>query len=130
MVLDIPVTVIFDYCGHDGSDIIFDGVLDPHGRRSFHIQEMIDFCYYRQKAVIPIERTPSGINTFGMIHYLPVCTERIHLFLRREVGVLTGTVRNNPHAVAWDRHRILDLDGSIYDVGSFNIDTLFLIKSI
>jgi len=131
MFLDVPVQDIFDLCGHDGSEVVFPGRPDPHGRRSFHIQEMIDFCDFKQRSVTPIECTPTSMNQYGEIYFIPVDPGRIYRFLSFNIGVLTGVVNGNAHAVAWAGDGLAyDPNGTTYPVDNFNIKLFFAIKSI
>jgi hypothetical protein len=58
MVLDIPVSQIFDYLGHNGEAIVWPQLEEPRCRRSFHIQEMIDFCFSKKYSVTGIDAIP------------------------------------------------------------------------
>ena len=60
MVLDVDEELLISELGHDGSAIIFENLPEPYCRRSFHIQEFVYLCYYRNIALIGIEPCPVG----------------------------------------------------------------------
>jgi hypothetical protein len=102
-----PVSVqeIFDFCGHDGTQEVF-----KTGRpeRSFHIQELIDFCDTLKKSVTEIQFNP--VSTNGKEEFNP-CTAHVSRFLyyiSNYNGVLTGTIGGKLHAITL-------FDGLIYD---------------
>ena len=132
MVLDVPTQGIFDHCGHDGSEIVFPGYVDPYCRRSFHIQEMIDFCFYKRKYVIQIDDQPVSSNGLGDQYSVKVADHRMASYLWHGKGVLVGSINNKPHAVAWDPMSaiVYDPNGTNYSIDKFNIRSFFLIKSM
>ena len=130
ILLDVKVQDIFDLCGHDGSEIVFPGRSDPHGRRSFHIQEMINFCDFKQRSVTPIECNPVSVNQYGEEYSIPVDPGRIYRYLSFNIGVLVGIINGNQHAAAWCGNGFAyDPNGTIYDVDYFSIKSFFAIKS-
>ena len=71
IVLNCPVQEIFDYLGHDGSEIIWPENKDPFNRRAFHIQEMIDFAYFEKDFyVTPFEFYPQSEVEGSEVLYL------------------------------------------------------------
>jgi len=129
ILLDIPVKEIFEFCGHDGSEKVFSNCSDPHCRRSFHIQEMVEFCLSRQKAVVQISRNFCSQNLGGQKYSITRSREDILKLMKEHHGVLTGFVNGHGHAVAWVGH-IIDPDNLPYDVDNFDTHTFFIIKSI
>ena len=129
MALDIPVEEVFEFCGHDGSATVFPDCVDPHCRQSFHIQEMIDLCYFHQKLVTQIDCVLSSANIGGQQYVVKNDRERVLAYMREYHGVLVGSVNGHPHAVVWVGH-IVDPDNVPYDVDNFDIRSFFIIKSI
>ena len=137
MVLDVSLVKIFSFLGHDGSEILYPEYEEPFNRRSFHPQELIDFCYSEQRSVITIEeyglvgdgknccitcKTPAQFK----IEFSP---ERLQNYLLLEDGVLAGeTDTGKRHAVAWVDNRIYDPNGTSYDLDKFKTEVFFIIK--
>ena len=49
--------------------------------------------------------------------------------MKNSEGVITGATPNGQlHAVAWDGERILDPNGTTYDVSGFMLETYWMIK--
>ena len=131
MALDVPVEEIFDHIGHDGSEVIFPNLRSPYCQRSFHMQEMVDFCISRDLAVVEIHKIPVGESLDGHTFLLPVSDKRMDFYLLNYTGVLTGIgSHGHPHAVAWDKHKVLDPNGTTYSIREFEIETLYLIVKI
>lgn len=140
-LLDVDVQEIFDFCGHDGSEKVFPEVynfakslgdivyFDALCRRSFHIQEMVDYCYNKQVAVIEIQN--NLISTNGDRDFeIPHNPNRMGQYLKNNDGVLVGTINNRCHAVAWYKGQIYDPNGTIYELIKFTIDVFYLLKHI
>lgn len=58
-----PKTLI-EEIGHDGSNILWPTLPEPHCRQSFHLQEMIDCCFRRNLLVMQVEAVPERITMF------------------------------------------------------------------
>jgi len=98
---------LFDWIGHDGSEIIWPNEEEPRNRRSFHIQELIDYAWWRGFAVIGFEPYPRSSNGSGAVYPIDFKInnqERLLKVMKTHRGVITGrTVDTNmPHAVAWN----------------------------
>lgn len=127
MAIDVPVAKVIEDICHDGSKIIFPEYDDPFCRRSFHIQELTDICLKRGFAVVPIENQPIS-EAKNHQYNVPVHNKRLEYYLVNYTGVLIGMIQTDrPHAVAWNGHRILDPNGTDYNVIDFRIDIFFLI---
>ena len=139
-LLDVPVQEVLDHCGHDGSEKVFQPIplnsdgnynpryLDTTQRRSFHIQEMINFCLYKNVLVIPVEAHPVSNN--GYQDYILPPTTTLKNLLPRFNGVLIGEINKNRHAVTLWQNMIYDPNGQIYSVGKFAIDIFYLAYTI
>ena len=134
--LGVPVHDIFDWVGHDGSEIIYQGVPEPYCRRSFHPQEIFDYCYFKHNiAIMQIERNIQLINASSEVVYsVPLNERRINKYLRSiKLLVASGQVKSNKkwHAVAKVKDTIYDPNGTTQNAMSFfdnfNIEVLFLI---
>lgn len=126
MVLDIPVTEIFETLGHNGSEIIFPDEPEPYCRRSFHIQELIDICMLRNIGVVAVELHPVS-EAQGRQYKVPVSDRRLDYYLVNYSGVLVGVgSAGKPHAVAWSGVRVFDPNGTTYGISEFTINTFYL----
>lgn len=134
MVLDIPVQEVFKAIGHDGSEIIWPMLSDPHCRRSFHIQEMIDLCWEHNKLVVMFEARPCNAPYPGFdpidvpMKFAP--EERFKKLIQHP-GVFTGYVNGGVgHAVAWDGSQIFDPRGKVFSnftEAKFSIETFWAV---
>jgi hypothetical protein len=129
--LDVGVQEIFDFCGHDGSEYVFDApypvcgeslsdvlYLDALRRRSFHIQEIIDFCISKDWTVTEILR--DVISTNGSQHFSLLSGQRIYSYINKYDGIIIGEVNNRCHAVTWRDKLIYDPNGITYPLDKFN----------
>lgn len=133
MAFDCKVQDITDFLKHDGSEIIWPGLTDPYCRRSFHIQEMIDFGFSRGLAVIQFAAMPSSVPFKELPPYtveMEPAKRMPGMMLGRE-GVLTGfSLRGNPHTVAWNGELCLDPNGEMYPADDFNIEVFWMVVEI
>jgi hypothetical protein len=124
MALDVPCKTIWDMCGHDGSEIIDEGLEDPFRRRGFHIQEMITcalalIVYPVELQVKPVIQYPNHEEELDYAEY-------INHMLKQRPGVLVGlTEQGTRHAVAWDTKMIFDPRGQKYKINNFNLETFY-----
>jgi hypothetical protein len=134
MVLDCLPKDIYDYLGHDGSEIIWPDLPDPYKRRAFHIQEMVDFCI--ENLVYPIEitqdcrYTPPNIEEPLFDPYKEKALDRLAYYLMLRPCVLLGSRTNGkPHAVAWSykEQLIYDPTGYKYQLEQFKIKSCQII---
>lgn len=123
--LDVPVKDIFKWLGHDGSEIIYEDVPEPYCRRSFHPQELIDYCYLnRGIPIMQIENEVQLINAHNeSLYKIPLQKWRIKKYLQSDMDmVLSGQVKDNGR---W--HAVANVNGVVYDPnGSRNQVTKFL----
>lgn len=128
MVLQTTPKAIFEFLEHDGSDIIWPDLPEPLCRRSFHIQEMVDFCIAQHVYPIAIEACPCiypGEDPLEEdIHEIKRVTP-IENYLTQRIGVLLGIYEDNRHAVAWDGDLIHDPTGYKYNINDFGIETFY-----
>ena len=61
-LLGLTLDEMLQQIGHDGSEVVFEGLPDPECRRAFHPQEMIDVCESHGYAVTPIEARPTSAS--------------------------------------------------------------------
>jgi len=106
---------VFKFCGHDGRQIIWPKLDLKLRRRSFHIQEMVDFCLSKNYFITPISRR---YLTLRMNETKIVAWEgkeadvRFYNYLNHYYGVLSGP----DHFCVWDGKKIHDVhDGHVYD---------------
>jgi hypothetical protein len=115
MAMDVLVTDLIDWIGHDGSEIISPSWPEPQCRRGFHPQECIRWAIKQGLTVTPIEVFPS-IRTDSIpfvINYGDNWDEFDNC-IKSSRGVLTGQGRRCGHAVAFENGQIYDPDGYIY----------------
>ena len=67
MVLGLPLSVIFDEIGHDGSQIVKPELPEPMCRRGFHPQELIHLCLNHGHAATRVELYPVLCSSPGSI---------------------------------------------------------------
>jgi hypothetical protein len=144
MVLDVPAEQLVREIGHDGSQIVWEGLPEPLCRRGFNPQELIDCCLNRGLAVTEIQAFP----VFDCPGRLPQVQRLTVLFgaeplenwkrftshIASSCGILFGRGLHCEHAVAYDLGEIYDPDGSIFefspsacDAKGFNPHTLLRI---
>lgn len=149
MGIGIPVKQIFDYLGHDGSEIIWPEFPEPKKRKAFHIQEMIDFSLTKDVCPVHIEVNPISATEVNLIfHKLGQSLEKGNLetsqSLYREIQARMHNIKTDPnritnylnryksialgilptgtlHAVAWDRNLVYDPNGVAYSVEEYEM---------
>lgn len=118
MIFDVSVLDLLKEIGHDGSEIIFPHLPDPYRRRAFHVQEMVEPCLRRNLPMVPLEATPLLGVSDGSIHPIELPGGNLPRLIRcmqQYRGILLGDWPNGPHAVAWDKEKVYDPNGLIYD---------------
>lgn len=134
MVLDMPVLEVLEKIGHDGSEIVWPMLSNPHNRRSFHIQEMIDLCWDLGKLVVMFQTKPCN-SPYPHIEPINVpmkfTPEERFKKLIHYPGVFTGVTNEGVgHAVAWDGRMIFDPKGKVYSdfkAAKFLIETFWAV---
>jgi len=108
IVLGINVQEIFTYLGHDGSERCWKYLNEPFCRRSFHQQEMVNFCFIRGYAMITICEHLAIAPQGSQDHYI-FNNPEYSRYVKYHNGVLTGrTSRNIPHAAALLGGHVID----------------------
>jgi hypothetical protein len=126
IVLDVPVEELIKEIGHDGSEIVFPGLREPHCRRSFHLQEIINVCWKRGYALTPFESHPQ-LGARGSDSFIDIDTSWPES-LNGVTGIITGYTRlGTPHAVAWDGYNVIDKSLNLDDI---NPDTFYAVTKI
>jgi hypothetical protein len=118
MVLDCSVEQVIEAVGHDGSEIIRPALREPLCRRAFHLIDLQLAAYQMGYDLILIENNPYTIRDEELI-YLPdePYTSFLMTCMERYRGVVTGILNEKPHALAWDREKLLCTSGLIYPLG-------------
>lgn len=120
MVMDVEQQAIYDFCGHDGSQVLWEDLDEPEKRRGFHIQEMIRFVCSKGNAVTPIEVLPILATRDGRrvsIQFSNLDGETNNVgqvveLMKIGKGVLECVSRGGKrHAVAFGEGKIYDPDG-------------------
>ena len=119
-ILGINLERITKYLGHDGSEIIRPYLSDPHNRRGFHIQEMVEYCLVNHGIkIIVLEVKPQFSCGYEV-------KTRALEFLDENEAVICGIVAGKNHAVAWDGKRILDPNGTMYFLDKIDPELILL----
>jgi hypothetical protein len=123
---------IFEFINHDGSEIIWPELPEPYCRRSFAIDEMIDYCvstmHYPVEVCQDTSYAPEGVHSFFQPYHNP--GERWKHYLKRPAVLLGfGKETGERHAVAWcqKERKIFDPNGSKYDLSEFECETGYFI---
>lgn len=133
--IGIPTTLedICKYVGHTGSEDLYPHLTIPESKRGFHIQEMTDYCLYKDVNVINIVplpyHTPYRFPDLEIIidfhqHGHPVSHEaRLMEYLSKYHGVIVGKSMHNyaAHAVSWDTNKMHDPSGYEISFDHFQI---------
>lgn len=91
MVTGCSFASILAYVGHDGSTLLYPDCEPPMDRRSFSVQEMIDFCLSIGWLPVTIWEDTDASPLFSL---------RIGSYLQKHNAILLGG-GEKPHAVAW-----------------------------
>lgn len=115
MVLGVTPKDIIDWCGHDGSEIIWPELEDPMKRRAFCLQEMVDFSVLQMRypVIVQVDASygPQASDTlFNPFH--EGWHERVSRYLETDAVLLGLTKSGKHHAVAWDASQGVVLDPS------------------
>lgn len=120
MALNIPLEVMFEKLGHDGSEFVYK---DKSQHRGFHRQECIDVAWSMGFACTHIDRYPAMTYSFAANDIFPVIfgkTEQCNLarllrYIKEcKLAVIEGLGINSAkqttmgHACAWDGQHIFD----------------------
>jgi hypothetical protein len=131
IILDVDVRSIFDILGHDGSKIIDSTIPEPYGRKSFHYQEMVDYCLLNGYSVTEIQKQPISENKYGLTWPVEVSDERFLYYIHNYRGVLIGKGKSGQsHAVAWSEHTVFDPNGTVYNFNEFQTEEFLIITKI
>jgi len=137
MALDADPNELIAEIGHDGTGIMFPQVIGTIRQRSFHIQEIIDCCWKRGKALTPIDIAPCTApdghpDLVQEIWDREKAKARITKYLTGNIALLIGRlgVKGLGHACAWDGELVYDPRGKIYKIGETFIHQAWLITEI
>lgn len=127
MILDRDVQDIFDFLGHDGSEILWEDLDEPLCRRSFHIQEMLVYAERQHNAhFIEIEDPP--IIAVDEDHVAVIQRNDLDYYLRNHIGVLCGEINEHRHAVAWYNNIVYDPSSALtYDRYAMDIEEAYFL---
>jgi len=107
-VMNVAVEDIFDYLGHDGTEIIWPELPKPYCYRSFHIQEMCAYALMGNYAITTFTPMIGIAPRRSCEPHVVVCPHYAD-YTTYYQSVLTGTsAQGNPHAVAWDGKQMMD----------------------
>lgn len=132
-MLKISEEKLYEELGHDGSEIFFPMASEPHRRRGFNLQEMMQMalryktpCYFIEEHPA-IEDPTRWCDTCRTNFAHPVPNVRNVLDIMKDhSGILCGMVEGKAHAMVWDheRKRFLDPKGRVmaFDDIQFTVD--------
>jgi len=116
-ILDVDFKELINYIGHNGSELLFpdDPRGDPYTRRSFNVQEIIDYVLnetlYSVTEICEPVISCNGLN----IHERPMDVQRLRNYMTIFDGVLLGTAQTgNPHAISIYQGIGYDTNGMCY----------------
>lgn len=134
MVLEMPVKKVFDWLGHDGTEIIWPHLPPPKKYRGFHLQEILKVCLQHNHIICPIYREPYLLSQCDELPYQYSDDDFFNQQLKKHSGILCGTVKksNKKHAVAWEHKDkiIFDPAGSMYKLTDFDPEIFVQINRI
>lgn len=115
MALNTSLDHFFQLVGHDGSEVIFDGLSSPHNSRGIHLQEAIDVALLLGFSCTPIELMPASFTVpdgpTRQLLFPGGNWPRFARYLRGNSGVAECTTRSGRgHAVAFEAGVIHDPD--------------------
>ena len=120
---DVEVAEFIEEIGHDGSDVIFDGVPDPYCRRSFHVEECLRVALDRGWAGVEFSPYLASLcpktGQFATFDH----NETIDWVLRRQGVILGQEEGKTPHAVAFQDYEAVD---PAVDILKLNVQSIFL----
>lgn len=113
MAIGIPVEIMLDRIGHDGSMVIHRDLPEPRCRRAFHIQECLQVLDFFGYAATPFDAISLLVVDDQHQIELNWLTD-FENHLKDANGVLIGEGRHNRHAVAWVDQMVYDPNGHIF----------------
>jgi len=117
MCFDVPVRKLIGMVGHDGSEILWPRIPEPHNRRGFHLQEMVDVGFLLGFAVLIIESEITLYSNDPIDIRNVKSRLSISDYLEKCEGVILGVWPNGlRHAVAYSRGVCFDPSGDIYEL--------------
>ncbi len=134
MATGIPFDVALLDIGHDGSEILNPDIPEPHGRRGFHTQELVELALKYGDHPVLWEVLPS-IQAGTRFYYSPWMDsnesvaqrfKEMHHLISTGYGVLEGVVRICHHAVAYNFGTIYDPNGDVYEYSKEATEDHFL----
>jgi len=125
IALDVPVANIIKEVGHDGSEIIWSKLEDPHRRRGFHVQEMQIVALNHYYVMSYFEFAPCSAPSLTEMPYtISGMGDVIVELMMKYTGVILGYGKAKiAHAVAWDGAQCYDPNGTIYPIQDFEPTT-------
>lgn len=119
MVMDTTIKRLIERVGHDGKNVVAEGVTPPECWRSWHPEEFIDLLLADGFAMTLITMNPMMIHGPQLINHAKFMgQDRFFSALMYGDGVIFGQagVNGRGHAVAWNREelKIYDPRGRIY----------------
>jgi len=108
IVLQVEVGLIFDFVQHTGSEVLWPDLESPYCRRSFHIQEMKNYCLHIGYSCTTV--TPKlGLAPRGTPNAAIFANQMFDHCTRYYNGVFTGTIPGGlPHALAYRGNKTID----------------------
>lgn len=129
--MNVSVLKIFEFIGHDGSEIVSSILIEPSGRRNFHIQEMMEYCYdCHNIALLSFERHPTIQRTNEWFTRIGDRTELIKTLMMESEGIITGIHKGKRHAAIWFDNIIYNADGNILSMDDWNIEQFHVLKKL
>jgi hypothetical protein len=120
---------VWNLIGHDGSEMWWPELKEPHCRRGFHTQELTDAALKVGIALLEIDAnpyiTPIGDTLCKPVFDMESCNLRLIALMDRYHGLLLGDRLNGrgTHMLAWDHLEQLsyDPDGGIQSINELGL---------
>ena len=126
MAMDIPVEQLINELGHNGSEILWPNYPEPLRRRAFSFDEMMYLAYESGYTVMLFNKE---WNSRPRYEAQPLLKEPPQEYwndvLSNNIGVLSGRINGQRHAVAYEKGNCYDPNGTIYPIEKFSIETFW-----
>lgn len=124
ILLGVDVQEIFEFLGHDGSEIRWPSLPEPWCRRSFHPQEVSHYALTKGYALVPFAPKMGYPPSGQMTSVRCMEDDRFQSITDEWGGIFLGlTESGHSHAIAvWDGEYVDPTSGGPY-IGQFQVDS-------
>lgn len=134
MLLDESVDDLIKELGHDGTAEWWPEFPVPYNYRGIHLQEIVDLCLKKGKALVPIELYPRTASQKDplvgrLLWNHKTALQRFGEMIHQQLGILIGEGLKGGHACAWDGHIVFDPNGRTYPITEFKVLECWILHS-